>query len=75
MNLLETIQDEKLKIKVNRTTYMTDVKSLFSEVDSFACHKEQEMIFESLQIIQSRNGEVKPYIESLAVGILSRKQH
>lgn len=75
MNILEDIQDDKLKIRIDNTTYMTNIKSLFSDVDTIVDEKEMEMILESLYIIQSRNGQVKPYIESLAFGLLSKKHY
>ncbi|MFC4321077.1 hypothetical protein [Litchfieldia salsa] len=73
MSLIEPIQDEKIKFKIDKTTYMTDIKTLFSEVELVACNKEQAKIVESLSRIQSRNGKVKPYIESIAVGIYSKR--
>lgn len=67
----QTIINKKIKIKIEKTTYLTDYHTILHKLKTTKNESEFHRVIEYIEIMKNRKSEVENYIYYIGVGFYS----
>ncbi|WP_078543900.1 hypothetical protein [Litchfieldia alkalitelluris] len=71
MKVFKTITNKKLKIKIEKTTYLTDYHTILHKLMTTKNKSEFKRVIQYIKIMENRKSEVDNYLYYIGVGFYS----